>query len=98
MNIPPIGFIGLGVMGKPMARNPAKAGYKLAVYDREKASAETISGEFEQVRAVESPKTRIQSTGVYDPVWKLFRVRKKDRLRICFQGWSGRYFRHYRYS
>lgn len=56
MNNPPIGFIGLGVMGKPMVRNLAKAGYKLAVYDREKASAETISGEFEQVQSVESPK------------------------------------------
>ncbi len=28
-----IGFIGLGIMGKPMAKNLIKAGYKLAVYD-----------------------------------------------------------------
>ena len=28
-----IGFIGLGIMGKPMARNLLKAGYKLVVYD-----------------------------------------------------------------
>jgi len=28
-----IGFIGLGVMGKPMAKNLLKAGYKLVVYD-----------------------------------------------------------------
>lgn len=28
-----IGFIGLGVMGKPMAKNLVKAGYKLVVYD-----------------------------------------------------------------
>ena len=27
------GFIGLGIMGKPMARNLLKAGYKLVVYD-----------------------------------------------------------------
>ncbi len=39
------GFIGLGIMGKPMARNLLKAGYKLVVYDinadavRELASA-----------------------------------------------------------
>ena len=26
----PIGFIGLGIMGKPMARNLAKAGYDLS--------------------------------------------------------------------
>jgi 3-hydroxyisobutyrate dehydrogenase-like beta-hydroxyacid dehydrogenase len=29
-----IGFIGVGTMGKPMALNLMKAGYKLAVYDR----------------------------------------------------------------
>jgi len=28
-----IGFIGLGIMGKPMARNLFKAGYRLVVYD-----------------------------------------------------------------
>lgn len=28
-----IGFIGLGIMGKPMARNLVKAGYSLTVYD-----------------------------------------------------------------
>jgi 2-hydroxy-3-oxopropionate reductase len=28
-----IGFIGLGIMGKPMARNLLKAGYQLIVYD-----------------------------------------------------------------
>jgi 2-hydroxy-3-oxopropionate reductase len=29
-----IGFIGLGIMGKPMAKNLIKAGYELVVYDR----------------------------------------------------------------
>jgi 2-hydroxy-3-oxopropionate reductase len=29
-----IGFIGLGTMGRPMARNLIKAGYKLVVYDK----------------------------------------------------------------
>ncbi len=29
-----IGFIGLGIMGKPMAKNLLKAGYDLVVYDR----------------------------------------------------------------
>ena len=28
-----IGFIGLGFMGKPMARNLMKAGYEVTVYD-----------------------------------------------------------------
>jgi 2-hydroxy-3-oxopropionate reductase len=29
----PIGFIGLGIMGKPMTRNLLKAGHKLVIYD-----------------------------------------------------------------
>ncbi len=29
-----IGFIGLGIMGRPMAKNLLKAGYKLTVYDK----------------------------------------------------------------
>ncbi|MDR1804251.1 MAG: 2-hydroxy-3-oxopropionate reductase [Treponema sp.] len=29
-----IGFIGLGIMGRPMAKNLIKAGFKLAVYDK----------------------------------------------------------------
>jgi 2-hydroxy-3-oxopropionate reductase len=33
-----IGLIGLGIMGKPMARNLLKAGYALTVYDRSPAS------------------------------------------------------------
>jgi 3-hydroxyisobutyrate dehydrogenase/glyoxylate/succinic semialdehyde reductase len=37
----PVGFIGLGIMGMPMARHLAKAGYPLTVFNRtkEKASA-----------------------------------------------------------
>ena len=29
-----VGFIGLGIMGKPMSKNILKAGYKLVVYNR----------------------------------------------------------------
>ena len=32
-NVDKIGFIGLGIMGKPMAKNLLKAGYSLLVYD-----------------------------------------------------------------
>lgn len=37
-----IGFIGLGIMGKPMAKNLLKAGYSLAVYNRSKSSVEEL--------------------------------------------------------
>lgn len=39
---PKVGFIGLGLMGKPMASNILKKGYKLTVYNRSKRSVEEI--------------------------------------------------------
>ncbi len=40
-----IGFIGLGIMGKPMARNLMKAGYKLVVYNRSTAPVAELTAE-----------------------------------------------------
>ena len=37
-----IGFIGLGIMGKPMAKNLLKAGYKLSVYDIKEKPVEEL--------------------------------------------------------
>ena len=37
-----IGLIGLGIMGKPMAKNLLKAGYDLTVNDRSQASVEDV--------------------------------------------------------
>jgi len=37
-----IGFIGLGIMGKPMAKNLMKAGYTLVVHNRSRASVEEL--------------------------------------------------------
>ena len=42
---PPIGSIGLGIMGKPMAKNLLKAGYSLAVYSRREEPAEELAKE-----------------------------------------------------
>lgn len=39
---PTIGFIGLGIMGKPMARNLLRAGYPLVVYNRSRASVDEL--------------------------------------------------------
>jgi 2-hydroxy-3-oxopropionate reductase len=39
-----VGFIGLGIMGKPMCRNLLKAGYPLVVYDIVGAAVEEIVG------------------------------------------------------
>lgn len=49
-----IGFIGLGVMGKPMARNLMKAGYELTVYNRSRGKVEELVGE--GAKAAESPR------------------------------------------
>ena len=38
-----IGFIGLGIMGKPMSKNLVKAGYDLIVYDRNQAAAHEVA-------------------------------------------------------
>jgi len=42
---PTIGFIGLGIMGKPMARNLMKAGYPLVVHNRSRAAVDELSKE-----------------------------------------------------
>ncbi|MDG5786171.1 2-hydroxy-3-oxopropionate reductase [Evansella sp. AB-P1] len=39
-----IGFIGLGIMGKPMAKNLINAGHQLVVLDLNKASVEELKG------------------------------------------------------
>ncbi|KAA3662056.1 MAG: 6-phosphogluconate dehydrogenase, partial [Calditrichaeota bacterium] len=37
-----IGFIGLGIMGKPMAKNLLKAGHELVVANRSQAAVEEL--------------------------------------------------------
>jgi 2-hydroxy-3-oxopropionate reductase len=45
MDKPIIGFIGLGIMGKPMARNLMKAGYPLVVHNRSRAAVDELNKE-----------------------------------------------------
>lgn len=40
-----VGFVGLGIMGMPMARNLMAAGYDLAVYNRSRAKVEELAAE-----------------------------------------------------
>ena len=51
-----IGFIGLGIMGKPMARNLMTAGYEVTVYD--------IVGEAVEELATDGAKTASSSEEV----------------------------------
>ncbi|WP_231699363.1 2-hydroxy-3-oxopropionate reductase [Limnochorda pilosa] len=40
-----IGWIGLGIMGKPMARNLMRAGYRLSVFNRSRAAVDELAAE-----------------------------------------------------
>jgi 3-hydroxyisobutyrate dehydrogenase len=56
MNKPRVGFIGIGVMGAPMAGHIAKAGYPLAVHDIDRASADALASEREGVVVADAPR------------------------------------------
>jgi 3-hydroxyisobutyrate dehydrogenase-like beta-hydroxyacid dehydrogenase len=59
-----VGFIGLGLMGSGMARNLAKAGFPLAVYNRTRARAEELAGEEGGVVVVDTPRAAAESADV----------------------------------
>ncbi|MCK9376755.1 MAG: NAD(P)-dependent oxidoreductase [Syntrophobacterales bacterium] len=59
---PKIGFMGLGIMGAPMAANILKAGYPLTVYNRTAAKAEPLAKLGAQVAA--SPKALAQDAQI----------------------------------
>ena len=58
----PIGFIGLGIMGKPMARNLANAGYDLVVYNRSQDDIDTLLAEGNQFQAAANPREVAERT------------------------------------
>jgi len=57
-----IGFIGLGIMGQPMALNLIKAGHKLAVYNRTTAKAAALQAA--GARAASSPADAARDANV----------------------------------
>ncbi len=57
-----VGFIGLGVMGKPMARNLLRAGYTVVVHNRSRAAVDELAGEGALV--AEHPKAVGEQAGV----------------------------------
>src|SRR5579872_5139989 len=59
---PTIGFIGLGIMGKPMARNLLKAGYSLVVHNRSRGPVNELAAE--GAKAAASPKEVAQQSDV----------------------------------
>jgi 2-hydroxy-3-oxopropionate reductase len=59
---PVIGFIGLGIMGKPMARNLLKAGHVLMVHNRSRAAVDELTKEGAQPLA--NPKEVAQASDI----------------------------------
>jgi 3-hydroxyisobutyrate dehydrogenase-like beta-hydroxyacid dehydrogenase len=53
-----VGFIGLGIMGEPMALNLVKAGYKVAVYNRTPEKAEPLKKAGAKVAATPAEAAR----------------------------------------
>src|SRR5947207_738871 len=43
MAITRVGFVGLGIMGRPMARNLLKAGFQLTVHNRSRAAVDELA-------------------------------------------------------
>jgi len=58
-----IGFVGLGNMGLPIARNLARAGYRLRVYNRRPSKAEPLLG-LDGVVLVRSPAETAEPGGI----------------------------------
>ena len=57
-----IGYIGLGIMGKAMVENLAKAGHRVNVYARRQASVDAL--ETENIKAFSSPETLAEASSV----------------------------------
>ena len=59
-----IGFIGLGIMGAPMAANLARAGYPLVVHNRSRSKVEQFVAEHKRAEAAATPKEVAERTDV----------------------------------
>lgn len=51
-----LGFLGLGLMGGPMAKNLLKAGHEVAVWSHTSSKAKTLAGKFKNARYCATPK------------------------------------------
>ncbi|MFH1491310.1 MAG: NAD(P)-dependent oxidoreductase [Pseudomonadota bacterium] len=61
---PRIGFIGIGVMGRPMAGHLAKAGYALTIHDIHRASADRAAEENKGIIVADTPKAVAETSDI----------------------------------
>jgi 2-hydroxy-3-oxopropionate reductase len=66
------GFIGLGIMGKPMSKNLIKAGYSLVVYDINPAPMKELSAL--GAATASSPKEVAQASTPSSPCSRTLRM------------------------
>ena len=59
-----VGFLGLGLMGAPMAGNLAQAGFEVHAWNRTRAKAEALAAEHAGVVVADSPAAAAAATGV----------------------------------
>ena len=64
MSKPRLGFIGIGVMGIPMAGHLAKAGYALTLHDINRTNADKLAEANEGIRVVEAPRAVAEASDI----------------------------------
>lgn len=80
-----VGFIGLGLMGCPMAHRIARAGYALTVYNRTPAKADGLVSKG-ATRAA-TPAEVLAHTGVASPFLKMKAAQMAtDDFALCLRG------------
>jgi 2-hydroxy-3-oxopropionate reductase len=57
-----VGFVGLGIMGRPMARNLVRAGHELVVYNRSRSKVEDLISE--GAKAADSPRETAECSDI----------------------------------
>jgi 2-hydroxy-3-oxopropionate reductase len=57
-----VGFIGLGIMGKPMVRNLVNAGFEVVAHSRTRASVDEMVAESAAITAADSPRAVAEQT------------------------------------
>ena len=95
-----IGFVGLGIMGSPMARNLSEAGFELTVFNRTSSKAEEFSKGSQAEVAYNLEELARQSdvvvtmlTGQCSKLWQFITVRAVTvSRRPVFGNLSSRFF------
>ena len=64
MSQPRVGFIGIGVMGAPMAGHIAKAGFTLAIHDVNRASTDRLAAEYPGILVADTPKAIAEASDI----------------------------------